>query len=242
MIVLVFRHKYSLNVKTKNKKITENKDKVCKKWLRDFQEHAHKWYLYQQITGYWNLNRQVSDLEKLLNTPNIDMFNKDIPVKHWQDALDGFVHTLHDSATGRMIEAGARSFLNYLYRLLIREDANRKKFFDKDSKVCFDIEHIVPFSKFSSFDEDLPCSALGNLCYLPVKDNRSKRAATIHKYVEDRPSLTSNKSFLEMIDYPSKSELKFIDYSFDQFKTNYMEFIDAREKRLIEKFLALITK
>ena len=48
--------------------------------------------------------------------------------------------------------------------------------------------------------------------------------------------------FLEMIDYPSKSELKFIDYSFDQFKTNYMEFIDAREKRLIEKFLALITK
>lgn len=51
--------------------------------------------------------------------------------------------------------------------------------------LLFDINHIVPVEKFKKISSNPPMSALGNLCYLPVKDNRTKRDKTIYEYAGD---------------------------------------------------------
>lgn len=239
MIMTVFKHMYALNAKNK-----ELKKVIDKTWLNNFKKNAHKWYFYQQISGFWNQHRQVSDLKALIDEDDNERFSKNISKDTWDEALDGFLKRLRESATGRSIDSESKLFLNYLYRLLILEDANRAKYLKKTTadgtKVLFDIEHIVPYAKFNCFDDDLPCSALGNLCYLPVKDNRAKGEATIYEYAADRPSLTFKQEFLDIIDYPSKNDLSFIDCPFAQFKPAYEKFFQAREKRLVARFVKLI--
>ena len=56
----------------------------------------------------------------------------------------------------------------------------------------------------------------------------------------DRPSLTYNSDFLEMIDYPLREELSFISCPLDQFKEPYETLLDAREKNMKDKFIELM--
>ncbi len=106
--------------------------------------------------------------------------------------------------------------------------------------IEFDIEHIVPVAKFEKFNDTYPISDFGNLCYLPVKDNRSKRDHTIYEYAMDRPSLTYDEKFLSFIDYPHKEELVFIDTTENKFKGSYTALIEKREHLMIDKFTKLI--
>jgi len=129
---------------------------------------------------------------------------------------------------------------------MIREDKRREDYFAKkdsnDNEIEFDIEHIAPVDKFKKFDEDLPMSSLGNLCYLPVKDNRSKRDKTIYEYAGDRPSLTFKQEFLDLIKYPSREQLEFLDFKFDEFKTHFEKMLVDREGLIIKDFIDLIMK
>ena len=104
------------------------------------------------------------------------------------------------------------------------------------------MEHITPIAKFGENKLHLPISAIGNLCYLPVKDNRSKRDKTIYQYADDRPALTFKKPFLKLIDYPSREELVFIDYAQDSFGEAYYRLIEKREKTFSEKLVNLLMK
>ena len=93
---------------------------------------------------------------------------------------------------------------------------------------------------FGENDKKLPISAVGNLCYLPVKDNRSKRDKTIYQYAGDRPSLVFDEKFKETIDYPSEKDLEFLDYSIDDFVVSYNNLIDSREETIITKLVDLM--
>ena len=158
-----------------------------------------------------------------------EIYTQNISRKQWEDALNEYVELIKPNAASRNIDNDIKLILNYLYKMMIKEDRNRENYFTKtDSKeniITYDIEHVVPYSKVSRFEEDLPASALGNLCYLPVKDNRSKRDKTIYDYAEDRPSLTYDSEFLKIIDYPSREELEFKDCPFDEFKQPYLDLI-----------------
>jgi hypothetical protein len=54
--------------------------------------------------------------------------------------------------------------------------------------------------------------------------------------------LTFKQEFLNLINYPSREELEFLDYAFDEFKTHYEKMIKAREATLITRFTDLIMK
>ncbi len=241
MIISVFKKKYALDLKNKDIVPVDTNNA----WISKFKKNAFKWYFYHQITNFWNQNRQVSDLRNLLDTDDDKgIYVTNISKTVWQDALSTYIDNTNPSCTSRSIPVEYRLFLNYLYKMLIDEDANRGNFFKKSNPegdtIEFDIEHIVPVNKFSNFDEDLPMSALGNLCYLGVKDNRSKRDHTIYEYAMDRPALTYDSEFLELIDYPGRDELAFSDCPLDQFKTPYDDMVSNRQDSMITKFVDLV--
>ncbi|MBR5033252.1 MAG: DUF262 domain-containing protein [Treponema sp.] len=242
MIMSVFNHKYHLNLE---KQTIEQK--TDKRWINGFQQNAYKWYYYHQLIDFWNAHRQVSDLKNAIEGKISDCdYSKSISAEAWKDAFDILLDADRSDLITRTVPSEIKFFLNYYYKLLILEDANRKKYFenkkDGTATISFDIEHIVPFNKFEQFKGKIPMTVLGNLCYLAVKDNRSKGDKTIYDSKEGRPSFILNKDFLEFIDYPSKKQLSFIDCSIEQFKKPYEEFVSTREKRMVDKFITLITK
>lgn len=242
MIISVFNHSYELDLV--NKRLNKKTDSTNASWIESFRKYAYKWYLLHRLSNFWNEHRQVSDLRNLLDDPTSDIYVTDIPQTRWEDILSKYFDKLKASASSRIIDNDTKLFLNYYYRLLIREDNNRNKFFIKQGieDAIFDIEHIAPVDKFKKFSEDLPISAVGNLCYLPVKDNRSKRDKTIYEYAADRPSLTFNDEFLKLIDYPEEKRLRFVNFVFDDFKKEYEAMIERRESTMLQKFYELISK
>lgn len=238
MIISVFNHKYDLDLKAHSIAIRDEAETS----INRFKKFAHKWYLYQIITGFWYQNRQVSDLRRILDS-DLDgkegMYYSDISIETWNNALSNFDY----ETDSRTIPNELRLFMHYYYKLLIDEDANRVRYFvrrtDTGEELQFDIEHIVPFSRFNK-GTDLARTTLGNLCYLPVKDNRSKRENTIYEYALDRPSLTYNEEFLSLIDYPTREGLSFIDCSEEQFKGPYTELVNSRQEKVFKKFVELI--
>ncbi len=240
MIISVFKHKYILDLK--NKTIEQTDDDT---WIKNFKKFAFKWYLYHQLTNFWNLNRQVSDLRNLLDEDDDKgLYFTNISVESWDTAIINYIENTNPTCTTRNIPNEYKLLMNYLYKMMINEDANRKKYFerriDENTTVEFDIEHIVPVNKFSKFDEDLPMSSLGNLCYLGIKDNRSKRDHTIYEYAMDRPALTYDSEFLKVIDYPSREELSFVDCPLDQFVGPFNEMVEKRQTSIVTKFKRLI--
>lgn len=237
MIISVFNQKYDLDLT--NKTITVRQ--ACDKEIIKFNKFAHKWYLYQIITGFWNKNRQVSDLRNCIDSADKSPYFSDISQEYWKKALDSFEYETNT----RTIPDELRLLLNYYYQLMIKRDANLLKYFckktDEGDEIAFDIEHIVPCNKFEDKkNKGLPMTTLGNLCYLPVKDNRSKRDKTIYEYALDRPSLTYNDSFIQTIKYPSREELSFIDCAYDQFIQPYTTLVEKRAQDIIEEFISLM--
>ncbi len=245
MVITVFTHIYTLDLKTKE--VIKRDDLEALEWMKKFDKYAYKWYLFHRLSDFWNDNRQVSDLKRLLDgTESNDFYVTNISRENWNKIIFDYVERTRSNAISRNIENDTKLILNYLYKLMIKEDRNREEYFKKTdgqgNEIIFDIEHIVPVDKFKNFDEDLSISTLGNLCYLPVKDNRSKRDKTIYEYAGDRPSLTYNIDFLFMINYPTREELEFIDCPLNQFKPAFERFIKNREKEIIEKFIDLLMK
>lgn len=242
MIISVFNHLYNLDLTTKSLHKRDDSDSIY--WIAKFKKYAYKWYLLHRVNDFWNENRQTSDLRRLLDEKGADTYVSNISRETWTETLNKYLEKNKPAATSRAIDNETKLILNYLYKLLIKEDRNRADFFVKKdgqgNDVEFDIEHIAPVDKFKRFDEDLPMSSLGNLCYLPVKDNRSKRDKTIYEYAGDRPSLTFNQKFLDLIKYPSREQLEFLDYKFDDFKKNFEQLLDDREKAIVTQFIDLI--
>lgn len=242
MIISVFNHLYNLDLTTKS--LHKRDDSESADWIAKFKTYAYKWYLLHRVNDFWNENRQTSDLRRLLDEKGVDTYVSNISRETWTEALNKYIEKNKPAATSRTIDNETKLILNYLYKLLIKEDRNRADYFVKKdgqgNDVEFDIEHIAPVDKFKKFDKDLPMSSLGNLCYLPVKDNRSKRDKTIYEYAGDRPSLTFNQEFLDLIKYPSREQLEFLDYKFDEFKKSFEQLLNDREKSIVTQFIALI--
>ena len=244
LIISVFDHLFDLDLTTKE--IKKRSDAESVDWISKFKRYAYKWYLLHKVNDFWNENRQTSDLRRLLDEKDSEMYISNISRDTWKEVLTKYIEKNRQSSTTRKIHNETKLILNYLYKLMILEDKNRADFFVKkdsqDNTIEFDIEHIAPVDKFKKFDEDLPMSSLGNLCYLPVKDNRSKRDKTIYEYAGDRPSLTFRAEFLELINYPSREHLEFLDFNLIEFKKSFYTMINDREEKIISQFVNLIMK
>ena len=127
-------------------------------------------------------------------------------------------------------------FIDYLVKFKVNENRALEKYFEGN----IDYEHIIPQQriegKITSAEKKIfPVSSLGNICYLASKDNRAKHENTLYEYSEDRPSFALNEEYLELISYPSKEVINFIDNRSEEFKNRYREYIKNRVDSLIEE-------
>lgn len=239
MIVSIFKNAYNLD--TKNGLISRKNENVISEWRNKFKRFAFKNYLNDIVSQFWSKNRQVSDLDACISNEKIlNRYISAVPRATFTDSIKNYFDDLKLRALTRSIESSSKLLLNYYYKLMMKEDKNRASYFEKKNSIFFDIEHITPVIKFGENKNKLPISAFGNLCYLPVKDNRSKRDKTIYQYADDRPSLTFDDKFLKFIDYPSREGLEFIDYSLDEFSTHYIKLIEDREEKVLSKIVDLL--
>ncbi len=126
MIISVFRKLYVFD--SKNNVIHKNEDNG---WIQRFRKNASKWYLYQTLTGYWNQHRQVNDLHALLHdTSDVD-YSTSITKETWNNALAAFCESNKDNCTTKTVPNETKLLLNFLYKLLLKEDANRAKYFKR---------------------------------------------------------------------------------------------------------------
>ena len=108
MIISVFNHKYDLDLKAHSIAIRDEAETS----INRFKKFAHKWYLYQIITGFWYQNRQVSDLRRILDS-DLDgkegMYYSDISIETWNNALSNFDY----ETDSRTIPNELRLFMHY---------------------------------------------------------------------------------------------------------------------------------
>lgn len=169
-------------------------------------------------------------LDKIISNPYYFMSN--VKQTQFERELDSwFNRVLEDRKEYKRIanpKEPEKVFLNILYlkSFTAEEHLNYKN---------FDIEHLftkgLMREKLEKFQGNLrlPVSSIGNLCYLPEQENRSKGKATIYtdntylknydlKEIEERFTFTSKEDF-DWLDEENDAEL---------FKNNFISIMEKR--------------
>lgn len=246
MIVSYIKEYYDINLETEE--INDKEDSTLSK--EDFKKYAPLHYFYDCITDFWNINRQVTDLNREIEDENRrHKYWHKIPFNEWEEAIGKFMDS-QDSSRRRIWQKN-KLFIDFLTQMKVKKN-NQEEYFSENNlsnnKYKLDFEHIVPKKVILDHIKDLPesqqkayyVSPVGNLCYLTAKDNRSKKHKTLYEDIENRPSFVMNEDFLNCILYPSKEELDFIKYDNEDFRKAYTEFFKNRQNQLKEEFLSLI--
>ena len=219
--------------------------------IKDFKKYLHLHYIFDCLTDYWRINRQVSDLQReLSDEQKTEKYWHNIALSDWKEGIDDFISS--QSNVAKNIPQKNKLFINFLMFLKLKETPMFSIHFmnPTDDQGILDFEHIIPKKIIQNHLKDMkaseqsifPVSTIGNLCYLSVKDNRSKRDKTIYEFKESRPSYTFDSDYLDFIEYPSEEELYFIHYSNTKFRDAYIQFLKNRTDKLCSEFLRLIKK
>lgn len=239
MFISYIKHNYSIDFK---KFTIESIDDG--RFNKGFKENLHMHYLFDYISDYWKINRQVSDLSREIESNSINKYSKEIPRNDWLTLLDTTFREDQLNNSTNVISMKTKYFLDFLVKFKINENRNYEKYFKSDyvegNFISIDFEHIVPQQYFKELFGDkvknYPVSCIGNICYLAAKDNRSKKEKTLYEDVDSRPSFILDNEYLDLIDYPGKDELSFIKYPADDFDKYYKEFLRDRVDYLISEF------
>lgn len=219
--------------------------------LKEFRTYLPLHYVYDCITDYWRINRQVSDLQRDLN----DLHKRckywsAIKLSDWEKGIDDFL--LAQNSVSKAVPQKNKLFIDFLMKMKLKEKPQYYPHFanSEEKGGSLDFEHIVPKKVIQMHIRDLcvsqqnlfSLSAVGNLCYLTVKDNRAKQEQTIYEYKEDRPSYAVDAHYLDFIEYPQEDELQFLHYANIDFRNEYRKFIKHRGERLRVEFLRLLKR
>lgn len=84
-------------------------------------------------------------------------------------------------------------------------------------------------------------SALGNICFLPQFEVKSKQEKTIYEQIDDRSIMYDpREGLLEDFSYPERNEISFIKTKDTFTLDEYQHFLRHRNTYLINKFINLI--
>lgn len=247
MAIAYIKNNYSINFETNE--IVKLKDSG--RWNDGYKKYLHLHYIKDYISDFWKRNRQVNDLSREINNiESLNKYSRNISKEEWDQALGEFENNQIYESTST-ISLKSKIFLDYLIKFKLQEDRNLVKYFIKNQnsnlKIRIDYEHIVPQKRIEmqigrSNIKDYPVSSIGNLCYLASTDNRSKKEKTLYEFAEGRPSYICDSEYLNLVNYPEKEELNFLDYSSVEFDKKYKEFISNRINCLILEFKMYLNK
>jgi hypothetical protein len=226
-VTTLFRIRYNLDIESLN--LSKNTGFNYQSLLGKFQKQIHFHYFYDMIRNHWSGtgdNKLYDDMKQ-----NIDYhrYTEVITRNSWQQLLAQWLSEQERKKSSAITE-DKKIFLLFITRETISK-YNYKK---------FDFEHCVPKDSFNHEkfkDQDIPLSAIGNLCIFPAHENRSKKEMTIYQMIDSKLSvLTENQTELSDFHYPSRAELEFVGSNeFNMF--TYKEFIRKRHEYYINQFL-----
>lgn len=215
---------------------------------KDFKKYAPYVYLHDIFIDFWKVHRQVGDLSSYLKDDSKrHQYWSKVSEAKWTECFVQFFES--QSLVTKSIPKSNKLFIDLYTKLnlQINHPELYAKFidFNKDVKeIKLDYEHITPKkriqNKIGGSNSKFPLSRIGNLCYLSIKDNRSKGELTLYEFIATRASLNVSKDYLDVVDYPEENELSFIDYPPEEFVEGYNTFIKNRENRLEKNIVALL--
>lgn len=207
--------------------------------------HLIKKYLplnlfYDVISDYWSLNRQVSDLyNNIVDKELLLKYKNNISLDQISDSLHSYINKANDNRR-KTIATESKFILNFIHKINIEKNQEYRDLM-KDRK--FDFEHITPKERVSDIIDDIPVSSISNLCIMLSRDNRAKKQLTLYEDEKTRSAYKLSESILDLMIYPKKSEINFLDLSKDQKKSEFFSFIKNRRntlereiKRIIEDY------
>jgi len=239
MAIAYIRNNYAIDV---DNHVIEPKSNS--EWNRKFRKNVYLYYFKDYISDYWKRNRQVADLmREIRSNESLNRYITTISEGEWKEAFKELKNNQLQEVTS-IISTKAKLFIDYLIKFKLKEKpVLDSKYFN----INIDYEHIVPQGRIekqltTAEKKVFPISSLGNLCYLGYKDNRAKGKYTIYEYQENRPTFVLNEEYLNLINYPKKEDIYFIDTTPDSFKLCYMEFIENRIDLLITEMIKYLKK
>lgn len=236
IVISYIRHNYEIDFN--NYVIKRKSNKV---WNQNFKKFVSSHYLYDGITNFWKINRQVGDLSRAISKEEIlNKYVYGISKDKWQIALDEWMSTQSENIS-KTIPNINKLFLKYIFNQQVQLDKNIERYFKSTTgeNVYVDIEHICPKNRMNDLGK-IPISAVGNLCYLTCTDNRSKKDKTLYEHNDKRPAYITDTEFLNLIKYPEKSDLEFINYEKAAKEQEYQKFISDRQNELVNLFMDLL--
>ena len=201
-----------------------------------FKKHMPKHYLYDIIRGYWGNSGDTKVADLLKYDINDNKYIKSIEDEAWQTTLYNDWMIEQEKKPSQRLNIIQKLFLNYLYTISPKSQASL-------SNKGFDFEHIIPLNRLKVKFKDGPFAAIGNLCFLPIFENRSKKDITLYEYIDEQISLSilDSNTILDQLNYPDRTEIDFIkgvDFTEDNFK----KFLRNRHNYLVKKFIELIRR
>lgn len=226
-IIVLFKYKYLLSPSEGIKETGKNKEEI-KKVLSNIPCH----YLYDIIRGFW-AGSGDSKLEAIINS-SLDSCR--YLLKASKDSFEHEVRTWltleNEKPISKQVTRQAKLFWTYILRNNGVSSKTKK----------YDIEHCVTQDSLKKFlinnHVDVPVSTPCNLCYLPPRDNRQKKAETYYQYhARTETAYEISEAQLEKYVYPRKSELEFMNSSETFTKDNYMAFLSKRVDVIVEQIM-----
>ncbi len=202
----------------------QNVSRTIKENFKTYMPYA---YLYDIISDYWAGTGDSKLFAELSKSLSDNRYCTLILKERWESLLCDW---MGGQVTKRVknVSIENKLFLNFLC----------KPYVWGDNQIKYDIEHIIPKKRISNKHLDVAVSALGNLCLLPVCDNRRKKDLTVYEYLDTTSEITDiDEETAKKLFYPSRDELTFIKAGSSFNEENYNRYLKDRNNFLIKKFL-----
>lgn len=256
IIASTFRERYYIeeidnanNDGIEDKAIIYNFNEPKNDWadkLKKLKTTLPQHYVYDIISHNW----AEGAFGKIYAILNDNKYLRPIEKELWDSKLDDWLLNMNERKEKKSIanpKTLEKLFLNCVY-------LNQFSSFDQLNDSNFDIEHLATKECLKTVIrehswEGLPISSIGNLCYLPQYDNRSKGAKTIYQDVSYIDKLQAKGLLISDIEekytFTCQEDMEWLskDYSdieYETFRAEYIQFLNNRFEKMKSKFYATL--
>ncbi len=228
IIATLFKIRYSIGTGLKIRPNDKSNSIV-----KIFEKNMPKHYLYDLIKGYWDSTGDKKVAELLGLNINDNKYLKSIEDENWRVILDEWMST-QETKLSKNVNITQKLFLNFLDKLSTKPQTLY-------SNYSFDVEHIIPIKRLTDRFKEGSFSAIGNLCFLPSFENRSKKDKTLYEQIDEKSIIykLDVEVLTKGLHYAERSEIDFIKGS-SFTKEQYLSFLQNRHTYLAKTFVELV--
>lgn len=236
----------------------ENKNKSWKEYRSKLSSNLMIRYTHDILNAYWKGSGDSKLNEVILDS---QYYANQIERNRLKNVIENWYSDQKDSIRERKQIASPNKNTKLLLLIVYTSNFNYK---ESKGDYVYDYEHLITkdlirkhLKRFDNNNQaiNLPGSIIGNICLLPEYQNRSKGGMTIyqdHEYKEqmiimdglhdesDEKKKISLKELEEKYTFTEKEEMNWVDdmdQSFETLRNNYLNFVDNRFERILNKVL-----